>query len=189
MKHLKRQQGSVLPLVIGLVVVLAVVVGVAVTQAQKAKTKQSTSSPSPTATATPVARTSTSPTATPAPSNEFKVTELGFKMTPPAGLTVADLKYVARGNSDSSFSTTSLEQTAGAGSQCSTANASIGSIVRSTTDPKTTSTGIAASKKVGNFYLGFITPQSPCSNNSTAEQLQMSQALLLRRAFDSATAL
>ena len=72
MKYLKRQEGMVLPLVVGLVAVVIVVVGVAVWQLQKAKASPvASSSPTPTtvvqASSTPTA--SLAPTATPAPSD------------------------------------------------------------------------------------------------------------------------
>jgi hypothetical protein len=196
MKYLKRQEGMILPLVVGLVALVAVVIGVAVWQSQKAKTEgiKATASPSPSV----VAQASSAPTATatPAPANEIKVTELGFKMTLPAGLT--GLKYAAQTNipgsaehpatySTSTFSTTSLEQLAGAASQCSAANGSIGGIARYSEDPSTFTHGVP--KKVGNFYLEFSTPPAPCSDAAGAGQLEASQTSLLRQALDSATAL
>jgi hypothetical protein len=65
MKYLKRQEGMVLPLVIGLVALVVVVVGVAVWQSQKAKTKadQTAVSPSPST----VAQASSSPSHTASP--------------------------------------------------------------------------------------------------------------------------
>ncbi len=186
MKYLKHQEGMVLPLVV-LVAVVVAVIGVAVWQSQKAKTNQATSSPTP----TPVAQASSTPTVTPTPANEFKVTELGFKMTLPAGLT--GLKYVAHTNlpgnaehpatySSTSFSTTSLEES---DSRCTAGDASIGSIVRYSENPST----FGSVTKVGNFYLVFTTPQQPCSDKAAAEQLQTSQTSLLRQALATATAL
>src|SRR6266536_2394026 len=93
MKHLNRQDGIAQLLVVALVAVILVAVGLAVWQSQKAKNNQVAVSPTPTATVQ--ASTAPSPT-TPATANEIKVTELGFKMTLPAGLT--DIKYVAQTN-------------------------------------------------------------------------------------------
>jgi hypothetical protein len=185
MKYLKRQEGVVLPLAILLVAVVAVVVGVAVWHSQKAKTNHATSSPTPTS----VAQASSTPTATPSPANEIKVTELGFKMTLPAGLT--GLKYVPHTNgntqqpatySSASFSTTSLEES---DARCTAGDASIGSIVRYSENPTT----FGSVTKVGNFYLVFTTPQQSCSDKAAAEQLQTSQTSLLRQALATATAL
>lgn len=196
MQYLKRQEGVVLPLLIGLVALVVVVIGLAVWQSQHAKTKANQASTSPTPTAVAQASSTPTPTATPAPANEIKVTELGFKMTLPAGL--IGLKYAAQTNlpgsaahpatySTSTFSTSSLEQLAGAGSQCSAANGSIGTIARYSEDPATFTS--ASSKKVGNFYVTFSTPPAPCSNASDTSQLELSQTLLLRQAFNSASAL
>jgi uncharacterized membrane protein len=193
MKYLKRQEGMITPLVIGLVVLVIVVVGVAVWQSQHAKTRANTATNAPTPSASARASSSPSSTATPT-ANEIKVTELGFKMTIPAGLT--GLKYLAHTNlpgnaehpatySTSSFSTTSLEE---ADSRCTAGDAPIGSIVRYSEDPSTFAT-VGSVTKVGSFYLAFTTPQQPCSDKATAEQLQTSQTTLLRQALATATAL
>lgn len=196
MNYLKRQEGVVQLLVVGLVVAVLIVVGLAAWQFQKAKTAdQTASSPTPTL----VASSSPSPasSATPTSANEFKVTELGFKMTLPAGL--PDLKYTAQINqtgksngtsyqySAASFSTQALEQIDAKG--CSAAQSPLGAIIRYSVDPNTIGTTVTISKKVGNFYLGFETPQAPCTSTGSASQLLPTQASLLRQAFDSATAL
>jgi hypothetical protein len=200
MKYLKREDGIAQVLIIVLIAVVIAAVGLAVWQSQKSQksktaASQTTSSPTPTVAAKVSA--TPAPSTTPAPANEIAITELGFKMTLPTGLT--GLKYVAQTNlpgsaghpaySTSTFSTASLEQLAGAGSQCSATNGSIGSIAKYSEDPTTFASGAANTKKVGNFYLVFITPQSPCSNQTAAEQLELSQTSLLRQAFDNATSL
>jgi len=192
MRYLKRQEGVVLPLVVGLVAVVAIVIGLAVYQAQRAKTNQATSSPTPSPT------TQASSTPTPTATNEIKVAELGFKMTLPAGLT--DLKYVAETNlsvtgdkgierfSKARFSTSSLEQK-DSSSVCQAAHAApLGGITRYDAEPKYLDSGRVA-RKVGGFYLVFYEPQSACSDNSGTPNLQFSQSALLKQAFDSATAL
>jgi len=197
MKYLKRQEGMAAPLLIALVVLVAVVVGVAVWQSQHTKTKQYQTTVSSTPTAVAQTSSSPAPTATPAPANEIKVTELGFQMTLPTGL--VGLKYVVQTNlpgsysdgtpytlSTSRFSTASLQQL---DPQCTPANDAIGTIVRYSSDPQNRVTGVAEFKKVGNFYLGFETPQQPCSSSSAAGQLETSQINLLRQAFESSTAL
>jgi hypothetical protein len=178
-------------LVVGLVAaVLVVVVGLAVWQSQNVKSNTAGSSP----TTSPTNQASSTPIVTPSPANEFKVAELGFKMTLPTA--IADAKYFAKTNlpgsaahpatySTSSFTTTSLEQQ---DSRCSASANSIGSIARYSEDPSSFAT-VAAVRKVGSFYLAFITPKQPCSDKAAAEQLQSSQTTLLRQAFDSATAL
>jgi hypothetical protein len=196
MKYLKRHDGIAQVLVVGLVAIVLVAIGLAVLRSQQAKTTKvdkTTSSPTPTA----VAQGSPSPAATSTPANEFNVTELGIKMTLPAGL--AGLTYVVQTNQSGSFSdgtpytlstsrftTTSLQQL---GSQCTTANGPIGTIVRYSADPRNRVVGVAEFKQVGSIYLGFETPQQSCSNSSAAGKLETSQTTLLRQAFDSTSAL
>ena len=195
MNHFKRQAGFAQLLVVALVAVIIAVVGLAIWQSQEAKSKadQATNTP---AASTPVEE----PSHTPAPSvaNEVTVTELGFKMTLPDGLT--SVKYVAKANqtgtanvsqyeySVTSFSTASLEQTTAGTAACMAAQGPIGRITRYSVDPSTMGTTLSVKKKVGNFYLGFAFPQSPCSSDSEAARSQTSQISLFRQAFDTATA-
>jgi hypothetical protein len=195
MKHLKRQDGIAQLLIVALVAIVLVVIGLAIWQSQHVKTKadQATNSPTPSAAA------QASSTPAPTVANEIKVTELGFKMSLPVGLT--DLKYVATTNqtgtangvsyqySTASFSTTALEQKASGIAACTAAEGPIGRITRYSVDPSTFGTTNSVTKKVGSFYLGFTMPQSPCSSASADSQLQTSDTSLLRQAFDNAAAL
>jgi hypothetical protein len=196
MKYVRRQHGIAQLLVVGLVALVLAVVGLAVWQSQKAKQSADKTSTHPTASPIATASTTPAPTATSNP-NEIGVTELGYKMTLPAGL--MDLKYVAQTNlpgdaahpapySTSSFTTASLLQLDGPSSQCTAANGAIGTIVRYAEDPKAFAS-VAESKKVGNFYLGFVTPQQTCSSGASTDALETSQLNLLRQAFKTATAL
>ena len=192
MNYLKRQDGVAQLLVVALVVVVIVVIGLAVWQSQQVKTKADQAANTPTSTATVQA------SSTPAPSTaaEVKVTELGFKMTLPAGLT--DLKYVAETNltdpagngkyARASFSTSSLEQKDPASSLCLAAQAPLGVIVRYETEPKGLDSGIPV-RKIGNFYLTYSGVQSACSDNDGVPNFVLSQAALLEQAFNTATAL
>ena len=196
MKYPKREDGIAQILIVGLVAVVMVVIGLAVWQAQKAKANLVSSSPTPTVAAK--SSSSPTPTAAPTPANEIKVTELGFKMTLPTGLT--DLKYVAEtGISDpagngtlarASFSTTSLEQK-DSNSLCQAAKGPIGFISRYEAEPKSLESGPVREsvRKVGNFYLAFGPSQSACSDNNGVPGLQDSQTKLLEQAFDGASAL
>lgn len=197
MKYVKRQEGMILPLVVGLVALILVVVGLAVWQSQQAKKTADSTNTTPSPTSAAQGSRTPAPTATPTQSNVLTVTELGFKMTLPVGLT--GLNYVAQTNlsgsfsdgssytlSTSRYSTTSLERL---DSQCTAANDAIGTIVRYSEDPQNRVSGVAELRKVGNIYLGLETPQQPCSSSTAAGQLETSQIQLLRQAFDSATAL
>src|SRR5438067_7732606 len=111
MRYLKHQDGIAQLLIVALVAVVVIVMGLAVWQSQQAKTKADQTANSSTRSVA-VQASSTPATGV----NEIKVTELGFKMTLPVGLT--DLKYVAQTNltdpgsngkaSRASFSTASL---------------------------------------------------------------------------------
>ena len=192
MKYLKRQEGMTAPLVVGLLAVVAIVVGIAVWQSQRVKPHASAS---PTPTPTRAAQASPTPTTTPAPANEFKVAELGFKMTLPAG--IADLKYVAQSNltgsgsagtykySKSSFSTSILEQR-DSSALCLAAHAPLGTITRYETQPQGLDSGIRV-RQVGTFYLAFSGTQSACSDGNGIPDLTLSQSALLEQAFNGAT--
>ncbi len=194
MKYLKRQDGIAHLLMVGLVAVVLVVIGVAVWQSQQAKSKADQTASTP----TPTAVSSATPTSsgTPVPSDEFKVTELGFKMTLPKGL--ADLKYAGQTNVPStdgngtiakaSFSTSSLEAKDSANSLCTPAHAPLGVIVQYDSQPKGLDSSIPV-RKVGNFYLAYSAAQSACSDDNGIPNLVLSQAALLKQAFEGATSL
>lgn len=197
MKHSPNERG-IIPVIVALVVVaLVVIAGLAIYNLSKHQQNVPIAKSSSTPSATPSSRASTSPTPSPASMIEFKVTELGFEMTLPAGLT--GLNYVAQTNisgsfsdgtpytlATSRFSTTSLQQS---DSQCTAANNAIGTIVRYSEDPMGRVAGVTDVKKLGNYYFGFETPQQPCSSTPGVGQVETSQINLLRQAFENATAL
>ena len=183
MKTARSKQTGFSPIeasIIVVVIAIIAVVGVVLYQRQ-------TSNNRPTITTTGNQQKGTAngqpPQTTPNP-NEFTVTELGFKLILPDG--IKDLKYTVTGSS-AYFTTTTLEQLDGAGSQCTAANGAIGAISRLSQDPKTTGGSYITSKAVGSFYLTYNTPQQGCSRNTATNQLQLSQAKLLQQALDTAT--
>jgi hypothetical protein len=171
MKYLKRQEGMIIPLVIGLVVLVIVVVGVALSQSQHAKPKANTATNSPTPTA--VTQASSSPVPTVAPTaSVFTVKELAIQFTTTSDL--KDLVYTIRdlggGLKAADFSTTPL---IGAGQSCTSdqSHSLLGSIFLST-DP-----GVSSSEKVkqvGNQYLYYSHPQAACSNSGSVSTLTAS---------------
>lgn len=133
--------------------------------------------PSPTPSATTTSKT-------------FPIPELGIKITTDEDL--KDLVYVVETNSGATvakFSTQSLISQDKALSTpaaiapdkyyCSSEDGPVGDITKSST--KTT----WEPKQVGNFYVGYTSPQAPCSDNKEVQDLQTSQKTLLEKAFQS----
>jgi Tfp pilus assembly major pilin PilA len=118
--------------------------------------------------------------------NTFNIPELNATMTLPSGLSASDLKYVITTNTGTqvaNFTTTSLE-TADGSNNCNGSNGGIGSIWETTQSP---ASGADASKQIGQYYYNFEQPASPCSGNSSAEQLELTQTAELKQAFETIT--
>jgi hypothetical protein len=174
MKYLKRQDGIAQVLVVGLVAIVLVAIGLAVWQSQKAKTKADTTTSSP----TPTPSVSASPAA-----NEFDVSQLGFKMALPIGLTglVDSVQMNVPGNyggntytvSSASFSTTALEQAAPT-TDCSASSGPIGTIALYSFNPVGKIGGISSAsvKQLGGNYLVISGSGAQCSSNAAASTLQ-----------------
>lgn len=124
----------------------------------------------------------------------YKIPELGIQLTLPSGLSASDLTYsvdttTVPGTNLIGFTTLSLQQAAGTGSQCDAVNHPLGSMWKTTENPATSGASYAASKSLGGFYILYETPQQGCSSNSSAVTLETAQADLVRQALSSATAL
>ncbi len=133
----------------------------------------------------------TSTSSTEPASNGYAVPELGIQMTLPSGLSASDLQYVAQTNipgtgsdptpySTASFTTKSLLQL---DNGCTAAQDALGIIEQLPQNPGTTS-----AIHVGNYYYTFSAPQSSCSANKEAGELELSQTALLNQAFETTTA-
>ncbi len=124
------------------------------------------------------------------PINEFDIPELGIKLVLPDGLT--DLKYYIDnsipGNPVAFLTTTTLEQMDGPSSECTAKNGAIGTIGIVPQDPNTVSEygNVAASKLVGNGYVYYQQPQSPCTGNKSTGDFQLSQIQLLKETISTA---
>ncbi len=118
--------------------------------------------------------------------NIFTIPELNAKITLPDGLTSSDLKYsigTSTGEPVANFTTSSLEQMNGTDS-CSTVQAPIGVIWRTSQDP---SSGSVTVKQIGQYYYAFERPQGSCTGNPNAGSLEQSQIVLLKQAFETIT--
>ena len=187
MKLHLNEKGLILPLILGLIAV-ALVIGLAIWPHLRMEgTSSIYNAPSPSPTTSPKAA-----------SKEIEIKELGFKMTLPSGVT--DLQYTLmidqaedvkiKGKyATAGFSTTALIKADSDSTRCSAKHSPLGLISRYDSTPPAAMSGPSAIKKVGNFYLTFTTPQSPCSDVAAAEMLTLSQIGLLKQAFDSATLL
>ncbi len=185
MKYLKRQEGMVAPLVIGLAAVVIIVVGVAVWQSQKAK-PQVTASPTPTVKAS----TSPTPTATPVSgTTSFAIKELGIQLQVTSDL--KDLVYTTQihsGVTSAYFSTASLvaADKAAGGKYCTPGgDAPVGVIDLSAATPQ----GEGLIKIIGGKHLNYSSQQSVCSEDSSVMNLAKKQAQSFRQALDSAEAI
>lgn len=154
-------------------------------------------SPSASASATPVA-------ASTKPGNEFDVTDLGFKLTLPAGLTgLTDIVQQNQtgpgiGLDNYNYSVVYLSNdtlTADDPTNCSTGNgpntAGLGEIDKYNQDPVGVDQLASPSNtiQVGSFWLSYHAPQSSCSQNAAANSYQTSLIPLVEQAFETASQL
>jgi hypothetical protein len=124
----------------------------------------------------------------------YKIPELGIELTLPSGLSASDLVYAVDtttvpGTDLVDFTTSSLQQAAGADSQCGAIDHPLGSMRKTTQNPATSGASYAASKSLDGFYVLYDTPQQGCSSNSSAVTLETTQAGLLQQALSTAVSL
>jgi|GEM_PF-1749353 len=113
-------------------------------------------------------------------SNMFLIPELGIKFELPESL--SGLRYEVIGNSEGlttiGLTTTSLENIDGEGTLCVAKSAAIGTLTRTSIDPEANDfpTYIGAPAAVGGFYIAYRYPQSGCSYDKSAGELQTDQS-------------
>jgi hypothetical protein len=196
MTGFKNQQGvTFVPVVILAAVVLGVIGG-AIYVSMHSKNAASVSSPTPSLSASSTPTTSPSAAATKL-SNEFDVSELGFKMTLPTGL--SGLTYSVQMNqtgnyngqsytaSTARFSTTSLVNADP--SHCGTTDSPVGAISYYPSFNPSVLSDSPKIKKLDAGYLAFTGPQGECSTNASADSIQSANWPLLSQAFETASPL
>jgi hypothetical protein len=190
----KNESGVIqVVIVLLLIVVLGVAAG-AVAMYNKNSHRAVVTSASPTVSAAVTA----APTPSGSPSNELRITGMGFKLTLPSGL--AGLQYSEPATSSgtvggTTYTVTTIKLASGAlvqadGSHCGPSDGPLGLISKYSFDPTGKFNDQGYIKKVGNFYLMYSGgAQGYCSMTASVQETQTSQTQLMRQAFDTATSL
>ena len=194
----KESQSGIAPipllLIGGFVVIVLGVIIYSLSSGTKAPSNPNQTTPSASASTTTTSNTS------PKPGNEFDVSDLGFKLTLPSGLTgmtqIVQQNQTASsiGLDSYSFSSVTLSNstlTADDPANCSAASAGLGTINKYAFNP----VGVdqlatdANTIQLGSFWLSYQAPMESCSQNATASSYQSSQIPLVEQAYETAATL